>query len=238
MAMATDEHRIAVTQAIGPDLPLRVLRRDPARGLALCVGLWALWWSGDAADGGTDRPPDGLKVVLATAPAAAWLNAPSISLADVPWTVLQMQAVSPNDAAWTDISNALAADVAAQTPGSTTSACTGALVHDTQQTAHRVRTVKNADALAAYTIERVDAGAADTSAARPMESVFRSRVEYRVFRGREGSLHAEDGVRVFIERPMPKHQHTSQRLHSETGLERMADLLSAVQTWRTWIVLL
>ena len=53
--MAAD-HRAAITEALQPDLPMRLLRQDRDRGLRLYAGLWALWWTGVSVDGTRGAP--------------------------------------------------------------------------------------------------------------------------------------------------------------------------------------
>ena len=159
-----------------------------------------------------------------------------VPLGDLPWIVLQVQAVSPNDPVWGDLNGTLRDDIAAQTP-QRSDGCDKALVHSGNQNVHNIRSVRDPEFLAGYTLERVDPGSSDMRDVRPLESLYRSRVEYRVYQGRDSDLRLEPLLRVYMERRLPKHQHTSQRLHTETGLERRGDLYAAIQTARTWIVL-
>ena len=64
---------------------------------------------------------------------------------------------------------------------------------------------------------------------------MRERIEYQVFQGQTDE--PLPNVHLWMEHRLPKHQQVSQRLNAESGLVKEGDLLSAVKSWDTWVLL-
>ena len=218
------EHRAAITRALGPDIPMRIFKREGS--MTQYIGLWGAWW-------GDDNSVRGLKVILATAVSAGASD--GVPLAEVPWVVLQLQAADQSDQVFDKLLGALQGDVDKRMATETRSArrCPGKIVFDSTQEVHSVRSLRNPEALEEYTVARSEEA---TPGARPANSLQRERIEFQVFRGRQPDLRLQT-LRVFVERKLPKPQIVGQRLRSESGFARVSDLLSAVGEWRTWILL-
>lgn len=223
-------HRTAITDALSPDLPMRLFNRQG--NMSQYIGLWGAWWGDDPT-----ISVRGLKVVLATTTGEA-PRIPAegtLPLSSIPWVILQLQAVDATDKVFDRLMAAVRTDldkrIAMQIPNSRR--CAGRIVYDATQDVHSLRTIQSPAALEAFTVTRVDE---PTNGPQPTRALQRERVEFKVFRGRHDDLHPQP-VRVFMERRLPKRQSAGQRLRSETGFAKVSDLLSAVQEWRTWIVL-
>ena len=175
-----------------------------------------------------------MKVVIVTTPTASNL-ATNMQLQLIPWNIMQLQSLKPDEKTWGDVYKVLLTDIdnqKKQTPQ--TQRCMGKLVYNSMQEDMSRRTLKTPDLLQGYTISRVDDE--QTGGVRPQSVIDRERIPYNVFKGRPDDLHKQP-IQVFIERLVPKKLALGQRLHSESGLAKTATLLSAVGEWRTWIVL-
>lgn len=191
------------------------------------VGLWSVWWlnSGEVA---------GAKIVFATLSRRDFQEEKS-PLDKVPWLVLQLQTMTSEDNIWPDIYKTLKDDIeskSGETPPS--QRCAGNITYDSMQRDMARRDWADPQLLQEYTITRIDDE--NTVSSRPSNVLNRKRIPYSVHRGRADDLHVQP-IHVFIERMVSKKASLGQRLHSETGLSKVTTLLSAVNEWRTWIVL-
>jgi hypothetical protein len=222
------DHRNLINHVLGDDLSLRLFRQNDK--MNQYVGLWSLWWS-NSGDISTVR------LIFATVPRTTDPAPPeNAALKTLPWVVLQLQALSPDDHMWPLVYKTLHAEMDAKMRDMpSTQACPGKITYETLQSNTAKRQLVDPEMLQEYTIMRVD-NPEDRPDPRPLEISNRKRVQYLVYRGRETDLR-EQPLQVFIEKLMSKRAPLSQRLHSETGLSKTTTLLSAVNDWHTWIVL-
>jgi hypothetical protein len=225
----TQTHRQAITDGLDPKLTMYRFRSDPPL-MVQYAGLWGAWWGGE-----TLTVPAGIKVVLATVVASG--PAENAPLGVLPWTILQCHSFGPDDPQWAALLDTLRPEIEARANENRADRrCPGRLVFDPSQDVHSTRRIQKPDDLQQYTIERVEVGTGNASAPRPVSVLQRERIEYGVFRGRSDDLRPQP-VTVFLERLVPKRQQAGQRLNSESGFARTSSLLSAVEEWRTWVVL-
>ena len=225
--MALADHRNVINHALGQDLSMRLLRQNERHNQY--VGLWSVWWSnaGDIAS---------VRVVIATVVRNNSGAPEQMNLVGLPWVILQLQALSPEDLMWPQVYKTLQEEIHAkgqETPSA--KRCPGMIAYETAQIDHARRELVDPERLQEYTITRVDDGN-ETVGPRPMEVRNRKRVPYLVHRGTEDNLRLQP-LHVFIEKEGSKRAPLSPGLHSETGLSKVSTLLSAVNDWHTWIVL-
>jgi hypothetical protein len=222
------DHRNLINHVLGDELSLRLFRQNDK--MNQYVGLWSLWWS-NSGDISTVR------LIFATVPPTIDPAPPeNAALKTLPWVVLQLQALYPDDHMWPLVYKTLHAEMDAKMRDMpSTQACPGKITYETLQSNTAKRQLVDPEMLQEYTIMRVD-NPEDRPDPRPLEISNRKRVQYLVYRGRETDLR-EQPLQVFIEKLMSKRAPLSQRLHSETGLSKTTTLLSAVNDWHTWIVL-
>jgi hypothetical protein len=220
------DHREVLNHVLGDDLPMQLLQQHAT--MNQYVGLWSVWWSntGEVASA---------RLVVATV--LRTVTPPeNASLKNLSWVVLQLQTMSPEDEKWPLVYKTLYQEIDARSrdPGNR-QACPGRLAYDTVQSNAVKHQLVDADLLEEYTITRVD-DSETRSDPKPIQVNNRKRIQYLVYRGKESDLRLQP-VQVFIEKLVSKRAPLSQRLHSETGLSKTTSLLSAVNDWRTWIVL-
>ena len=203
---------------------MRLLRQNDRHNQY--VGLWSVWWSNEGEIAS-------VRVVIATVSRSDAAVPEQVKLPGLPWVIMQLQALSPEDQMWPQVYKALQEEIHAkgqEVPS--TKRCPGTIAYETSQIDNARRELVDPEKLQDYTITRVD----ESVGPRPMEVRHRKRVQYHVHRGAEDNLRLQP-LCVFIEKLVSKRAPLSQRLHSETGLSRVSTLLSAVNDWHTWIVL-
>ena len=222
--MSSEEHRRVLTRAIGDDLPVTLLKQDPSYNVY--VGLWSVWWS-------FPEEMAGIKVVLVTVPRNASIPEKS-TLRSLPWSIMQLQTLIPDDRIWGDITKALRTDIDAAAISADKPCSGGSISYEAMQKQKQSlqRSVQHPESLQEYIVTRQD----DTVSLGPKDAIDRRRIPYAVYRGRPEDLRAQP-LRVFIEKHVPKRAQVSQHLHSESGLSKDSTLLSAISEWRTWIIL-
>lgn len=148
------------------------------------IGLWGVWWGGSDPTG----TPDGVKVVLATAPSAAGAAATTTlaatrpnGLPGLPWVVLQLQSLDENDPPWAGVLEALRPEIEARRAADAggASSCAGRLTYDNKQLNHAWSDVARPDVLSGYAIRRLERGSPSAHPAQPATAVNRERIEYR-----------------------------------------------------------
>ena len=99
------------------------------------------------------------------------------------------------------------------------------------------RQIEERSRLAKVCIQQISSPSDDRP--RPEPNLTRQRVEYNrecvVRRISVTKLPDYENIRMFIEKPTTK-QILQQKLIADSGLTRDGTLLSAVNEWRTWIV--
>lgn len=222
------DHRNAITNSLGGDIPMHFLKTNGTA--TLYVGLWSLWWSDEVTLAGA-------KVIVATTQ-----NTNSTPLGDhvplrsIPWSILQLQSMQPEEPEWVGVYRVLTPDIEAKQRdvAQNLARCTKRFMYESTQEDMSRRKLADPELLEGYTLSRVDDQT--VVAVRPQSVINRERVPYKVFRGNPDDLRQQP-VTVFIERVIPKKVVLGQRLHTESGLTKIATLLSAVGEWRTWIIL-
>lgn len=224
-------HRLAIGQAIGADIPMRVFVNR--NGFTVYAGMWATWWVN-----GTNIAA---KILFATVPAAPGQLPQSALLGDLAWTVLQLQTVSPDSPnnLWERLSSTTLAEEfrpPAPAPSGTDRSRQMLSFDATQRDTYRLRKFAKPDVLETYRVVRSDPNQANH---QPTTSLDRIRIPYNVFEYHRtpGSPPLDVPVRVFMERELPKQACVGHMLTLDTGYAREGTLLAAMGEWRTWIVL-
>lgn len=230
-ATAAESFQDYVNDALAPDLPMRLLKED-AR-VAVYAGLWGTWWPNDEKRLA--------KVVLATVPKDDGNpKAPPgpINLEALDWLILQLQTFDEECAIWGAALGALLRDDLAAADKATASRAgrpSKGMRLQYNQVTENIQTRQILDPTWFSTIPMLQTNPDDetstdddATAARPVSVLNRKRVQY--------TLPEFENVRVFIEQPVTK-QPLQQKLNGNFGLMRESNLLSALNEWRTWIVL-
>jgi hypothetical protein len=232
------EHRGLLTQSIDPAIVMRLRKQAP--GIAQFIGLWGIWQVQP------DGVPSAIRVLLATVRIAAPLAATAVPLADLPWTVLQLQTTTNSPAGgdpalWADATVILADDLQSEgeANGGVGPGCAGGsynIVYNPQQRSHAVRKFTDEELLAAYRVRRVDDVDEVNQLARPVNCLERERVAYRVFNLIDDrAVHAP--ILVYMEKVVPKQRMLWQRMQNDIGFTKEGDLLGALSEGKTWIVI-
>jgi hypothetical protein len=220
------DHRTAITKSLGGDISMHLLKKN--NNAKVYVGLWSLWWSDEVTLAGA-------KVIIATTTTQD-VFPDHLQLEAVPWSILQLQTMQPEELVWGEVYRVLTPDIEAKQKETTQQLprCTGRLMYESAQEDMSRKKLVDPDILEGYTLTRVDELA--EGSIRPQSIINRERIQYNVFRGNMDDLRPQQ-LTVFIEGVIPKKVVLGQRLHTESGLTKTATLLSAVSEWRTWIVL-
>lgn len=227
--MSLADHRSVLNHVLGGDqLRMGLLRQDE-RFNTHC-GLWSVWWLNGGEVGGA-------KVVLATTPrTSSQKSVETIPLEQLPWVVLQLQILTPDDPVWASVYRVLRDSMEARSGEPVP--CQGRIHYNARQVQSNLdrREMVDPDLLQDYTVVRVDDDGTSNGGPRPANTPNRRRIPYRVYRGRPDDTRVQP-MQVFIERPVPKRAPLGQQMRPDTGLTRTSTLLSAVNDWHTWIIL-
>lgn len=218
-------------------------------GDAIFIGLWSTWTIGGEAPAA--------KVVMATVPADSGLpvnlgmTRQPIPLSVLPWRILQLQVVHQNDKArdpsgrgslWDAIRTIMKPAFDRLEASDARHDCNSRIFFDAEARVHASRRIASPEFLNLCTIERVD-DKEERLPQMPMETLTRAIIQYRVTRmptliGNKNAVNEEDAASVYvcIEQKLSKNTVLGQVLHRETGVVRESNLLSAMEEWRTWIL--
>lgn len=217
-------------------------------GDSIFIGLWSTWTIGGEAPAA--------KVVLATVPAGSGLPANlgisrrPVPLGALPWRILQLQIIRQTDKArdpagrgtlWEAIRMIMKPSFDRLEAPEARNDCNKKIFFDAQAQVHASRRMTVPEFLTACTIERVD-DKEERIPQMPMETLTRAIIQYRLTRvptvrgTKDASTDDMSDVFVCVERSLPKNSVLGQLLYRETGVVKESNLLSAVEEWRTWIL--